>query len=115
MNGATENLRPEEDVVLSMREFARTAALTEDEVRELVGYHLLTPERMDLRTALALREAVRLRDDFDLDLFATGLLAGYLLRISELEAQVRQLQAERPARFSYTEVSFTSVQVRGGR
>lgn len=109
MNGVTDHLRPEERNQLDTHEFARIATLTPDEVRELVDYGLLPPGRFDTHTALALREAARLRRDFDLDLFATGLLAGYVREISELQATVRQLKAERSGRVVYSEVQFTAV------
>jgi hypothetical protein len=112
MKSAAEHLRTDEPSRLALDEFARTAGLSTDEVRELIDYGLLQAQPLDLRTALAVRQAHRLAKDFDLDLFTTGLLAGYLRRIDELQAQVRQLSAERPARTVYTEVSFTSVSVR---
>lgn len=111
MSSATEHLRPEQSC--AVEEFARTAGLQDSEVRELMQYQLLAPGSLDMRHALALREAVRLKRDFDLDLFTTGLLAGYIERVEELEAQLRKLHAERPGRTVYTEVSFTSVSVRG--
>lgn len=112
MSSATEHLRPEQACALD--EFARTAGLAASEVRELMQYQLLAPDALDLRHALALRAAVRLKQDFDLDLFTTGLLAGYIGQIEELEAQLRKLQAERPGRTVYTEVSYTSIAVHGG-
>jgi hypothetical protein len=109
MNSATHHLRPEEAGALAADDFAALAGLRADEVRELIDYGLLAGDRLDTRTALVLRDATRLRRDFDLDLFTTGLLAGYLRRITELEAEVGRLRAEQPARAIYTEVSFTSV------
>ncbi len=113
MSGATDHLMPDEARVLAPAEFASTAGLTEHELHELQEYQLLPAGELDLRTALALREAVRLRGDFDLDLFATGLLALSIRRVHELEAQLQQLQAHaRTPRAVYTEVSFTAVEVR---
>lgn len=112
MNGATEHLVPADDRPLGMDEFARTASVSKQDVEELVQYQLLARDRLDLRTALALRAAAKLRSDFDLDLFTTGLLAGYLLRIEDLEGEVQRLRARAPARAVYTEVSFTSVEIR---
>ena len=109
MNSASKELRPQDATPLARGEFAGAAGLQEDEVRELVDYGLLAPDRLDLRTALALREASRMARDFDLDLFTTGLLASQLLRVAELESELRRLRAERPARVVYTEVSFTAV------
>jgi len=112
MTSAAEHLRTDEQGQLALDEFARTAGLAPGEVRELIDYGLLRTQQLDLGTALAVREALRLGKDFDFDLFTTGFLAGYLRRIEELQDEVRQLQAERPARTVYSEVSFTSVSVR---
>ena len=112
MNSAAEHLRADEQGQLALDEFARTAGLTAAEVRELVDYGLLRMQQLDLQTALALREARRQGKDFDFDLFTTGFLAGYLRRIEDLQAEVRLLRAEQPARAVYTEVSFTSIEVR---
>ena len=112
MNGATEHLRPEEGGALSRDEFARIAGISQDEVRELLAYGLLTMAKVDLPTALAMREAVRLQKDFDLDLFSTGLLAGYIEKIHELQGQLRAARAEFPLRAMITEASFTSIELR---
>lgn len=112
MSSTTEHLRPEEGGLMPIAEFARIAGLSEHHVRELMDDQLLAPAHIDLRSALALREAVRLQHDFDLDLFSTGLLAGYIRRVAELHAEVAQLRAQRPGRSVYTEVSFTAVEVR---
>jgi len=109
MTSATHPLRPQDATPLPLDEFARTAGLTEGDIRELMDYGLLAPQKLDTQMALVLREAARLKKDFDLDLFTTGLLAGYQARIGDLEGEVRRLQAERPARMVYTEVSFTSI------
>lgn len=113
MTAVTDHLVPDDGRALAPADFAATAGLSEAEVRELQGYHLL-PGGLDLRTALALREAVRLRADFDLDLFTTGLLAGYIRRVHDLEAEVQHERAHARPRTVHTEVSFTSVEVRRG-
>lgn len=115
MSSTTEHLRPDDTGLMSIHEFARVAGLPEQDVRELIDDQLLAPAHIDLRSALALRDAVRLRRDFDLDLFSTGLLAGYIRRVAELQAEIGQLRAQRPGRSVYTEVSFTAVEVRGRR
>lgn len=115
MTSTTEHLRPEEGEMMSIPDFARIAGLSERDVRELVDDQLLAPAHIDLHSALALREAGRLQHDFDLDLFSTGLLAGYIRRVAQLEAEVAQLRAQRPGRSIYTEVSFTAVQVQARR
>jgi hypothetical protein len=66
MSGATEHLVPDDGRALSPAEFAVTAGVTPAEVQELREYQLLPAGALDLRTALALREAARLRTDFDL-------------------------------------------------
>ena len=114
MNPAVEGLQADESAALALDDFARIARLTATEVRELLDYGLLDAQQMNYRSALCLREARRMGEDFDLDLFTTGFLAGYLRRIEELEAEVRQLRAERPARTAYSEVSFTSIVVSKG-
>jgi hypothetical protein len=113
MNGATDTLLPDDGRALAPAEFAATAGLTEHDVQELHDYHLLSPGDRDMRMALALREATRLRGDFDLDLFTTGLLARYIRRTHELESQLRDERANVRAQAVYTEVSFTSVEVHG--
>lgn len=113
MNAVTDHLMPDDGRALAPAEFAATSGLSEAEVRELQGYHLL-PGDLDLRTALALREATRLRADFDLDLFTTGLLAGYIRRVHDLESQLQHERAHARPQAVYTEVSFTSVEVRRG-
>lgn len=112
-SSTAEHLRTDERGQLATNDFAHTAGLAPDQVRELIDYGLLPPGELDLRTALSLRAARRQGKDFDLDLFTIGLIAGYLRRIEDLENEVRQLRAERPARTVYSEVSFTSVAVRG--
>lgn len=85
---------------LTAAELARASGLTVDDVRELVDYGGLRPlphagpEPMFRAEVLtALREAARVRRDFDLDLFAVAVLLGYLDRIAALERQVHSLQA----------------------
>lgn len=114
MSDLTEHLRPEDGRLLSQEEFARTAGLAREQVRDLLDYGLLSAQKLDVRTALALREAGRLQADFDLDLFSTGLLAGYIEKIHELRSELARALAEHPVRSVVTEVSFTSVQVRRG-
>jgi len=113
MSGTTEHLVPNDGRALSAQEFASTAGLSEADIRELQGYQLLGPGDLNLHTALALREAVRLRSDFDLDLFTTGLLAGYIRRVHELERELQHVSAHTRAASVYTEVSFTSVELHG--
>ena len=87
-------------------ELAGLSGLTETDLEELVEFGSLVP-LADTRRAGAgrafsaacvpsLREAARLRADFQLDLFTMGLLLGYLQRIVHLEHQVRLLQPHPP-------------------
>lgn len=113
MTGPIEHLAPEDGHAMSTAEFASTAGLTEADVRELQDYQLIAPHELDLRMALALREAVRLRSDFDLDLFTIGLLAGYIRRIRELELQLQNQRAQARSTSVSVEVSYASVEVHG--
>lgn len=82
-------------------ELALACRLSTAELDELVEYGMLVPLPATARGTLRfpgscvgpLREAVRQRSDYRLDLFTTGLLFGYLHRIAQLEQQVRMLQA----------------------
>jgi hypothetical protein len=117
MTQAAEHILPDEGRLLSPAEFAEIAGLREAEVQELIGYGLVGEGdlRLDARGALLLRQAVRLRADFDLDLFSTGLVARFMDRIESLESQLREARARLGADRGWTEVSFTSVQIRGAR
>ena len=117
MSDTTEHILPEDGRVLSTAEFADISGLAPAEVEELVGYGLLGESalRLDTRSALLLRQALRLRRDFDLDLFSTGLMARFMDRIDVLEEQLRQARAHAGVERGWTEVSFTSVEVRGAR
>ncbi len=44
-----------------------------------------------------IRTVVKLKADFDLDLFSAALLLGYVQRIEELEKEVRSLRARSPS------------------
>lgn len=85
-------------------ELAQMCSLTIVEIEELVDYGALVPvgaEAGNVRHFSAscvppLREAIRLRSYYDLDLFTVSLLLGYLQRIAQLEQQLRGLQAHLP-------------------
>jgi chaperone modulatory protein CbpM len=85
-------------------ELARMLDMSQAELDELVEYGALVPlpaAASAVRVFSAgcvppLREAVRLRADFDLDLFTVSLLAGYLQRIAELERRLHGLEAHLP-------------------
>ncbi len=89
---------------LTMAELCRACGLSAAELDELVEYGVLTPlpQRPSERVFSAdcvvpLRTAGRLKQDFDLDLFAISILLGYLNRIDELEREVKSLRAHLPA------------------
>ena len=85
-------------------ELAHMCSLSVAELDELVEYGALVPvagEAASVRQFSAscvapLREAVRLRTWYDLDLFTVSLLLQHLQRIAHLEQQLRQLQAHVP-------------------
>jgi chaperone modulatory protein CbpM len=90
---------------VTVTELARVSGLSPSELQELVEYGALAPvQRTQTTTTLVfsaacvapLRQAVRLRRDFDLDLFMVGMLLDYLQRIEDLEKQVRSLKAQLP-------------------
>ena len=95
----------EEDREVTLVEVARTCALTEAEVRELMEYGALVPRdaaaadpRFGGDCLARLRRASRLCHDLELDLPAVALVVSFLERIEVLEAQVRQLTAQLPDR-----------------
>jgi chaperone modulatory protein CbpM len=84
-------------------ELAHMCSLSVAELDELVDYGALVPLVDDTGMAqfsagyvAPLREAVRLRAHYDLDLFTVSLLVSYLQRIAHLEQQLRSLQAHVP-------------------
>ena len=77
-------------------ELSTLSGMSIAELDELMEYGALVPlagtERaFSAGVVPALREAARLRVDFDLDLFTVSLLLGYLQRIAQLEHQLRSL------------------------
>lgn len=91
---------------IALPELAGLSGMTETELEELVEFGSLVPLANTRRDGAgrafsaacvpSLREAVRLRDDFHLDLCTVSLLLGYLQRIVQLEHQVRLLQPHPP-------------------
>ena len=90
---------------VGLAELAQLSGMSTSELDELVEYGALsawgphtpahTSERQFQVECIApLRTASKLRQDFDLDLFAVALLMDYVQRIDRLEEQVRQLQAQ---------------------
>jgi chaperone modulatory protein CbpM len=89
---------------IDQAELATMCSLSVTELDELVEYGSLTPLAAEGTTVryfsaacvMPLREAVRLRGIYDLDLFTVSLLLGFLQRIGHLEHQLRSLQAHLP-------------------
>lgn len=88
---------------IGQAELAQICGLAGTELDELVEYGALVPlavaegdsGRQYFASCIApLREAARLRSDYDLDLFTVSLLLGYLQRIAQLEHQLRALHAQ---------------------
>ena len=90
---------------VTVAELARACGLSANELEELVEYGALPPLQatqsehvFSAEWVMPLRTAGRLRADYDLDLFAVGMLLGYLNRIDELERRLQALQAQLPGR-----------------
>jgi chaperone modulatory protein CbpM len=88
---------------VTVTELSRACGLSAAEIDELVEYGVLMPvqhqppERVfSAECIVPLRAAGRLRQDFDLDLFAVAILLGYLDRIQALEREVKWLRANLP-------------------
>jgi chaperone modulatory protein CbpM len=86
-------------------ELAHMCSLSVVELDELVEYGALVPlvpegsaatRCFSAACVAPLREAVRLRALYDLDVFTVSLLLGYLQRIEHLEHQLRALHAHVP-------------------
>ena len=95
---------PDATETLSIAELSRSCHLTAEEIDELIEYGALAPVQKDTdevvfsaACAPALRNACKLRQDYDLDLFTVALLMEYLSRIEALEREVRFLHAHVPA------------------
>ena len=80
---------------ISGEELVILCGLTPAELDELVEYGSLAPptaEGFQPEVVSSLREALRVRALFDLDLFTAGLLLQYLRTIEQLECEVRGLR-----------------------
>jgi hypothetical protein len=84
---------------LTLDELARLTGLRVSDLEELLDYGALTPlEPADsiplfpLVCVTPLRSAARLREDYDLDLFAMVVVLDQLRRIESLEQQLHALQ-----------------------
>ncbi len=88
---------------ITVTELSRVCALSTDELGELVEYGALVPVAVaphepsfSAEWVMPLREAGKLRRDYDLDLFAVAILLDYLHRIDDLENRLRSLEALAP-------------------
>lgn len=83
-------------------ELCRACRISLEELDEIVAYGALAPLAIGHRRVFAadclvpLRTAAQMRRDFDLDLFAVGLILDYLHRIDELERELGSLRAHLP-------------------
>lgn len=84
-------------------ELSQVCGLSPAELEELVEYGALAPlapeessRRFSADWVPPLRVAIKLRQDFDLDLFTVAMLLGYLTRIETLEQQLNTLKAQLP-------------------
>lgn len=87
---------------ITLGELAQCCGLSVAELDELMDYNALTPLSRTPEPAFSaewvapLRTAVKLRLDFDLDLFTVAILLGQLVQIELLERRVQSLQALLP-------------------
>jgi len=96
---------PDSLETISLTDLSHCCGMTEAELDELVEYCALlpvnpaTPERaFSAQWVVPLRNAAKLRTDFDLDMFTVAILLDNLTRIEMLEGQVHSLQAQLPSR-----------------
>lgn len=94
---------------VSSVELSEVCGLSPADLEELVDYGALVPIsdarpeplgearlRYSAEWVPPLRVAVKLRQDFDLDLFTVAMVLGYLTRIESLERQLNALKARLP-------------------
>lgn len=97
----TDWLVLDESRCVAQDELAQMCGLAAAEIAELVEYGALQPVEEPAQGLVfsaaqvpALREAARLRADYDLDVFTVGVLLGYLRRIAQLERDLQALRAQ---------------------
>ena len=90
---------------VTLTEVSHCCGMSEAELDELVEYCALVPlvpaasvRVFSAQWVTPLRNASKLRMDFDLDLFTVAILLDNLTRIEVLERQVHSLQAQLPQR-----------------
>jgi chaperone modulatory protein CbpM len=101
----TEAVWLDEHQEFSLEELAELSGLSEAELHQLIDYDALSPASLrpgatafDAECLATARAACRLRNDFDLDAGGLALALTLLRRIRDLEAQIRNLQAQLPGR-----------------
>lgn len=100
---------------VTISELSRCCGMSTFDLDELVDYKALTPlppapsqsplmfERLfSAEWVTPLREAGKMRQDYDLDLFTVAMLLSHLNRIEVLEKKVRSLQAHLPLHWEYS-------------
>lgn len=99
-----ECLRLDTTEVMTLTELAECCAISAADLTELMDYNALEPLAgaapdpvFSAHWVTPLRAAVKLRTDFDLDLFTVAILLGKLRQIERLERQLEALQALLPA------------------
>ena len=99
----TEVLWLDEQQELSLPELAALSGLSEAELYELMDYGVLVPVEPGAAAPvfhadciIIARTACRLRSDFELDAPGLALALTLLGRIHDLEAQLRELEAQLP-------------------
>jgi chaperone modulatory protein CbpM len=93
--------RIDDEAMLSYTELVAVSGASEQVVREMVSYGMLTPHGADAatwtfttRSLVVVRKAQRLQRDFELDTHAVTVVLRYLERIEALETQIRSLRAQ---------------------
>jgi chaperone modulatory protein CbpM len=101
---AHECLWLDEQHTVGMPELSRACGLSAAELLELIDYGALAPMAGQADPPLfstscitPLREAARVRSDFDLDLFAIAILLGYIHRIDDLQRELHAQRAQLPS------------------
>ena len=99
----TEVLWLDEQQELSLAELAALSGLSVAELRELADYGVIVPVEpaaeppvFHADCIVIARTACRLRSDFELDAPGLALVLTLLGRIHDLEAQLRELDAQLP-------------------
>lgn len=110
-NGPTdETLLLDEHHLISWQQLVDSSGFSQNELSELIDYGVLIPTNTRItqptqwtfsaHCIVALKTANRLRHDFELDPHALALTLKFIERIHELEAQLCELRAQLPRRFS---------------